>query len=186
MGDFLPNDLIMVRAEMLSTAQAAELAGQPLLAQQIAGWVERIAGAVIGITILGVEGMRMPTVDRGTMTLLDTEKVLLSISGVDLGGVRLPADQFTWASSDETIVMLEAAEDPYTRWARTPTVGSAVITVTHVPSAGDEVLTLEVGFSAPGEIGLSAGVPVLEAPVVEPPPVEEPPVEEPPVEPQIP
>jgi hypothetical protein len=112
-------------------------------------------------------------IDRGTTNLVDTEKVLLSITGKDKGGVEraVPADQFTWASDKDTVIKLETTDadadgnvvelDPYTRMARTPTPGTAVVTVTG-PDSNTETLTLIVANSGPGEIGLSAGTPTPE------------------------
>ena len=104
----------------------------------------------------------MPNVERPAITLVDTEKVLASISAVDQGGAKLPSDQFEWASSDGNVVLVETADDPYTRWLRTPNPGVAVVTVTHTPTGNTETMEVTVTFSSPGEIGLSVGTPVPE------------------------
>ena len=114
-------------------------------------------------------------IDRGSIDLLDTEKVVLSISAKDLGGAvrAIPADSYSWTSSDTNIIALENSPDgvddagnavpgdPYTRVARTPNPGSAVVTVTG-PTGDTEQLTLNVKISGPGEAGLSAGTPIPE------------------------
>src|SRR5689334_22172715 len=112
-------------------------------------------------------------IDRGSLPLVDTEKVLLSIAGKDAGGVprAIPPDQFSWTVDNGAVITLETTDvdadgntvelDPYTRMARTPTPGTVVVTVTG-PDGNTETMTLVVANSGPGEIGLSAGAPVPE------------------------
>jgi len=124
----------------------------------------------IGLHVNAVKGGHIPmNIDRGGLNLVDTEKVLLSIAAKDQGGAAnaVPADQYVWSSSDEAIISLESTDvdgtplNPYTRMARTPNPGSAVVTVTG-PNGDTETLTLIVAVSGPGEIGLSAGTPIPE------------------------
>lgn len=122
-------------------------------------------GPSINLSIAAVHGRRrIVNIDRGSAQLVDTEKVLLSIAAKDAGGVTraFTPDQFQWSSSDENVIALEEnPDDAYTRWARTPTPGSATVTVTG-PNGDTETITLVVVNSGPGEIGLSAGTPVPE------------------------
>lgn len=116
-------------------------------------------------------------IDRGSIDLVDTEKVLLSIGARDQGGVArvIPAAEFEWKSSNADAVALEdvvnedgTPGDPYTRWARTPAPGQALVTVTHVPTGNTETLSIAVKVSGAGEIGLSAGQPTPETPTPTP------------------
>lgn len=134
----------------------------------------------IGLTVVAIHGRRPLNIDRGSIDVVDTEKVLLSVAAKDLGGAprTVPADEFLWESSNTAAVALEDAApnpdgtpgDPYTRWARTPTPGAALVTVTHAPTGNTETLSITVKVSGPGEIGLSAGTPVAEEPAAPPPP----------------
>lgn len=115
----------------------------------------------------------MANIDRGTVALLDTEGVILSIAAKDAAGTvgGVPATSYTWSSSDPANAALAEqtphADDreltPYERWVGTPGTANAtaVITVTHT-SGNTETLTLNIASTGPGEIGLSAGSPILE------------------------
>jgi len=132
----------------------------------------------IGLHVAAVAGRQSTeaepmNIDRGSLNLLDTEKVLLSIAAKDAAGTTdgFPADQYTWAVDAPGVIELKTEDtdadgnvvqlDPYTRMARTPTAGTAIVTVTG-PNGTSETLTLVVALSGPGEIGLSAGTPVPE------------------------
>src|SRR6185295_5219436 len=96
------------------------------------------------------------------------EAIGLAVTAVkDKGGVKLPADRFSWASDDEAVAQLVptftdsqgAVVDPgpYGRVLVTPNPGACNVIVTNTASGNTETMPVEIGFSEDGEIGLSAG-----------------------------
>lgn len=132
------------------------------------------SGEPIGLHVSEVKGTSMPTDKRlPPLNLTDAQYAVLSIAAKDQGGVKLPADQFSWASADPTVAELVPVyttvggdvidPGPYGRVLVTPRPGEVDVVVTF-NGAGDtngntETLPVVIGFSAAGEIGLSAGEP---------------------------
>lgn len=150
---------------MLAVAIAIALVAWAIYFRPVRGG--SAARATIGLHVSQVKGNR-PTmnVDRPQLTLTDAEYAVLSINPTDQGGVKLPAEDYSWASSDPSVADLQATytnkagevvdPGPYGRVLVTPTPGSTSIVVT-AKSGDTETMPVVVTFSASGEIGLSAG-----------------------------
>lgn len=118
----------------------------------------------------------MSRITRPPVTLVDVEKVLLSIAPKDEDGRPASVDSITWSVEDQAVanpaddgsdvITIAPAQDdsgselPNARWAISGVPGTATLVV----KAGDleEAVPLTVTVGAPNELNLSAGSPVHE------------------------
>lgn len=128
------------------------------------------------VTGAWAEGKRMDPIERPPLNLIDTQGTKLSINLKDAGGEPLPDEGFAWSvTPDDGSVATLATErtlsdgsveqaGPGSRFLLNTHPGSCVVKVEHAASGRIETMPVNITFSAPGELGLSAGDPFEEPP----------------------
>lgn len=110
-------------------------------------------------------GGNMDPVVLPPLSIPDNKKVQLTVNPearVDAGGVAVAATDYVWSTSDPSIASLEAGDDEWSTWVRTPLPGVATVTLTHTPSGATATCEVTVTTTAPGTIGFSVGTQVDE------------------------
>lgn len=118
-------------------------------------------------------GGDMANIERPPLNLLDSEGTTISIKGQDKGGEPIPEDQFAWEIDNPAVATLETSRvdkqsgetvtaPPYSRFIVNTHPGTAMIKVTDAARDRSETMPLNVAFSEPEEMGLSAGSPFQE------------------------
>lgn len=112
----------------------------------------------------------MANIERPPLNLLDSQGTTVAVKGKNVGGENLPEDQFSWDIQPAGVADLATSRvdpvtgetiqaPPYSRFVVNTHPGAAVITAAHAASDRTETMPLNVAFSEPGELGLSAGEP---------------------------
>jgi hypothetical protein len=145
------------RAEILeATSMAAALASE--VQSNLTGVLATLEAArpeSLGLHVTAIKGDRNMNV--APIEIVDVEKVVLSVAPKDEDGRPVASPNATWASSDETVITLQVAEDTLSAVAVSGAPGVATVTVT----AGDlsDTIDITVKTGAPASLNLSAGVP---------------------------
>jgi hypothetical protein len=129
----------------------------------------------LDLRVIEVWGGRdtMDPIERPPLNLLDSQGTTLFVNTKDAGGEQLPDDQFTWSLTPDDGSVATLATERVNKAGETVAApagarflinthpGSVVVKV--VSSAGgasrEETMPVTIDFSAPGELGLSAGEP---------------------------